>query len=130
MRGRSSSGDVTGKVVDTSSDLALKRNRVLRSHPGQRALVITVQIGKTLERPLLAAGEEPVDGPAFVGFQVIFEEILSEVAADRVARMFVPVGSNALGDELEILFQVFLWPGHAYELDETISSIVRKPVCV
>lgn len=128
MRGRSGTGDVTGKVVDTSSNLALERNNVLRPHSGQGAFVVAVQVDEALEGPLFPAGEEPVDGPALVGLQVIFKEALGEVAADRVAGLFITIGTKTLGDELQILHQVFLRPGHTSELNEPVRGIVGEPI--
>ena len=81
--GRLAAGLVVFELVDAGGDLALKRNDVLGAHPGQRAFVVAVQVDEALEGPLLAAGEQPVDGPLLVDLQVVLVEPGGEVAADR-----------------------------------------------
>ena len=74
--------DVPCQLFDAGGDLALQRDDVFGAHARQRALVVAVQIDQALEGLLLAAGEQPVDGPLLVGLQVILEELVAEVAAD------------------------------------------------
>ena len=38
------------------------------------------------------------------------------------------VGTEAVGDELQVLFEVLPGPGHAEELDEAVGGIVGEPV--
>ena len=38
------------------------------------------------------------------------------------------VRAEAVGDELQVLFQVLLRPGHADELDEAVGGVVGEPV--
>ena len=55
-------------------------------------------------------------------------EASGEVAANRVTGLLVPVRAKAVGDELQILFQVLLRPGHADELHEPVGGVIGEPV--
>ena len=57
---------ITFQLLDPGGELALERDDVLGAYPGQRAFVVAVQVDEALEGPLLAGGEQPVDGPALV----------------------------------------------------------------
>ena len=117
-------GLVAFELFDAGGDLALERDDVLGAHPGQRAFVVAVQVDEALEGPLLAAGEQPVDWPLLVHRQVVLVEPGGEVAADRVPWLFVAGRAEAVGDELQVLFQVFLRPCHADELHDAVGGVV------
>ena len=123
-RGAGRLGLVAFQLVDAGGDLALERDDVLGAHPGQRAFVVAVQVDEALEGPLLAAGEQPVDGPLLVHRQVVLVEPGGEVAADRVPWLLAVGRAEAVGDELQVLFQVFLRPRHADELHEAVGGVV------
>jgi hypothetical protein len=102
----------------------LKGDDVLGAHPGQRAFVVAVQVDEALEGPLLAAGKQPVDWSLLVHRQVVLVEPGSEVAADRLPWLRAVVRAEAVGDELQVLFQVFLRPRHADELHDAVGGVV------
>lgn len=61
---------------------------------------IAVHIDERLESVLLAAVEEPIDGPLLVGLAVVGIEVIEEIAADHVpGRTFAAqgVGNEFLG---------------------------------
>jgi hypothetical protein len=51
-------------------------------------LVVAVQVDQALEGFVFAAGEAPVDRALLVGLQVVFEELVGEVAAEGVSGGF------------------------------------------
>jgi len=63
-----------------------------------------VQVDQALESLLLAAREEPVDGALLVGLQVVLEEAVAEVAAQRLAARLVLLGREVIGQEGEVVF--------------------------
>ena len=56
---------------------------------------------------------------------MVLVEAGGEVAADRVSWLLALGRAEAVGDELQVLFQVFLRPRHADELDEAVGGVVR-----
>ena len=58
---------------------------------------------------------------------MVLVEPRGEVAANRVPGCS-SLRAKALGDELQILFQVFLRPGDADELLEAVGGVVGEPV--
>ena len=65
---------------------------------------VAVEIDQRLEAVLLAAVEQPVNRALLVGFAVVFEEILEEIAADDLPAA-VALTAQRPGDEVQIFFQ-------------------------
>src|SRR5215510_7054193 len=73
---------------------------------------------------MLAAAKEPVDGPLLVYRQVVLVEPRGEVAADRLSWLLAVVRAEAVGDELQILLQVFPGPNHTDKLHDPVGGVV------
>ena len=82
--------------LDAALDLAGEGHDVFGAQAGECALVVAVQIDQGLEGALFAAAEEPVDGALFVGLQVVFEELVGDVAADGLVRSLRSFGAQAM----------------------------------
>ena len=83
-----------------------------------------MEVDEGAEGTLFAAGEEPVDGAFFVGFDVVGDEFGEEVAADSVAGGFAGFEGEGGGDEVEVFGEVGLGVGGGDEGDEAGDDIV------
>src|ERR1700677_681095 len=83
-----------------------------------------MQVDKGLKGALFSAREDPVDGTFLVSRQMVFVESGGKVAADRVSWLFVAGGTEAVGDELQVLFEMFLRPCPSDELNDAFSGVV------
>ena len=109
-------------VGDARRELALQRDHILRADAGQRGGCVAVQIHETLEGLLLAAAEEPVDGPVFVGLQVVLVKLAQEISSQLLAEGFL--------DEPDILTQRGLAKGDAEKFLRAGHDIVLEPLAV
>ena len=81
---------------------------------------------------MLTAGKQPVDWPPLVKRQVVLIKTGGEIATDRFSRncsLLVVGGTEAVGDEFQVLVQVFLRPHHTDEFHNAVGGIVpNSPV--
>ncbi|NJM99406.1 MAG: hypothetical protein HC800_21735 [Phormidesmis sp. RL_2_1] len=82
--------------------------------------------GWTPSRASFAAGEEPVDGAFFVGFDVVGDEFGDEVAADAVLGSFAGAEFEGVGDEVEVFGEGGFAVGDFYKFDEAGDDIVGE----
>jgi len=97
---------------------------------GTRAFVIVVQIHQSAEGPPFAAVEQPVDGPLFVGLDVVGHELASKVTLDAsLCRLPGFLSAQCRHHKLQVFGARFGRKGHAQELREAHRHIVVE-VCV
>lgn len=80
--------DVLIQIIDAGLHSGLQGHDVFHAHTRQRTGVVAVQVHESFKGFVLAGAEQPVDGPFFVGLQVVFVEVAAEVAADGVVGGF------------------------------------------
>jgi hypothetical protein len=80
--------------------------------------MVAVQEDKALECTLLPTGKQPINRPLFVHRKVVLVELDGEIAAYRVPWLFAVSRANAVGDERQVFFKVFLRPRNADELHD------------
>ena len=115
------------KHVDSALDLASERHYVFGAQTGECAFVVAVQIDQGLEGALFAAAKEPVNGALLVSLQVVFEELVGDVAADGLIWGLRRSGAQALGQPGHVFFQGVWPPDGAQEFADAAGCIVGKP---
>ena len=127
-RGRG--GNIPLQLAYTRSHHALQRDHIFGTHPGQCAFVVAVQIDEALEGFVPTAAEQPVDGALLVGLQMVLEEAVAQVAAQRLTAGLVLPTLQVIGQEGEVVFEVALVPSRRDELDESVGGIVVEPFAI
>ena len=113
--------------LDAALDFAGEGYDVFGAQAGECAFVVAVQVDQSLEGALFATAEEPVDGALFIGLQVVFEELVGNVAANGLVWGFRGFGAQALGQPGHVVFQCVWPPDGTQEFTDAAGCVVGKP---
>lgn len=64
-----------------------------------------MHVDQRLERPLSAAGNQPVDGTPLVRLQMVLEKVDGQVAADGIRGRFALALADGFRDESQVLVE-------------------------
>ena len=85
---------------------------------------VAVQVDQGTKGAFLAAAEEPVNGALLIGFDVVGDELVDEVAADAIEGRLARLEGEGIGDEVEVFGEGVGAKGDLDELDEAVDDVV------